>query len=389
MAIYGAKEKSEILLKMLTGLEKNAGITAVHQGSIARAFADAVSTEIADLYQSMKFSLDQSNLITASGRNLDSIGELYGVPRKSVTTMVADERQSYNIEFSLSTPYSSSIVIPKDTLVYNDVSSFAAKQYSYKLVEDVTILTGSTKAYGRVTPNFSDNSYVAPKNSLTKHNLVYSEPVVIFVTNPKEVYSNINGESDINYRRRIVASLKARSSGTAESVRMAALSVKGVKDVRIREGSYGIGSCDVIVVPESSTYIKSLPTTILGVINSVKPVGIRFNIRIAEKININLGITVTLAAGTAAIASSGLTSQASLFVRRYLNSLTIGDIVSINEIQRQVRASSDLIRGININFMNANGEELPIQDAVFNSVREYPAAGTVAVYSVIMSSSNY
>jgi len=389
MPIYGSKEKSEILLSMLTGLEKNAGITAVYQGSIARAFADAVSTEISDLYESLKFSIDQSNLLTASGRNLDLIGEIYGVPRKSVTEVVAQDRQSFNIEFSLSIPYSSAIIIPKDTLIYNDVSSFATRQYSYKLAEDVTIVSGSTRAYGRVAPNFSDNSYVAPKNSLTKHNYVYSEPVVIFVTNPKEVYSNINGESDTNYRRRIITSIKARSAGTAESVRLAALSVKGVKDVRIREGSYGIGSCDVIVVPESSSFIKNLPNTILQVIDSVKPVGVRFNVRIAEKMTINLGITITLASGTSTPAAGGIANQASLFVRRYLNSLTIGDTVSVNEIQRQVRSSSDLIRGVSINFMNGNGRDLPIQDITFNNVREYPAAGTVDVYSVIISASNY
>jgi hypothetical protein len=56
MPIYGEKEKSEILTTVLSSLERNAGVSAAYPGSIARAFAEAFSTEIADLYSSLSFS---------------------------------------------------------------------------------------------------------------------------------------------------------------------------------------------------------------------------------------------------------------------------------------------------------------------------------------------
>lgn len=389
MAVYGAKDRSQILVSVLNSLEKNSDISAIYPGSIARAFAEAFSSEVSDLYESLRFSISQSNLTTASGRNLDLIGELYGVPRKSITDFVSEERRSFNIEFFLDKPHSGDVRIPKDILVYNDVSNFASKQYGFKLMADVIIPSGSLRAYGRVEPNFFDNSYVAPRGSLTRHNFIAPPTVLVFCNNPKEVYSNVNSEGDDNYRRRILASMKTRATGTAESVRFAALSVKGVRDVRIREASYGIGSCDIIIVPEVASALKALPETILTAVTAVKPVGVRFNVRIAEKINFNISATITLPAGNSDNVIAGVRSQATLFVKRYLNSLTIGETVSMSMIERQIKMSSDLVRGVRFNAFSADGKELPLQDYSLNSVKQYPAAGNVNIYSVIIGNATY
>lgn len=388
MPLYGSKEKEEILTTVLSSLEKNAGITAVYPGSIARAFAEAFSTEIADLYSALDFSLRQGSLSTASGRNLDLIGDLYGVVRKQISDAAATERQSFNIEFYMQKPYSSEVIIPKDTLIFTSVENFAVRQYRYKLHDSVTIQIGSTKAYGLVVPDFSDNTYVAPRGSLISHNFIAPPGVVVFCTNTKEVYSNINSESDDNYRRRIVSSIKTRATGTAESIRFAALSVKGVRDVRIRESSYGLGSCDVIVVPETLSAIKQMPEVISAAINAVRPAGVRFNVRLAEKLSVNLVATISLTSSVSSSLTAGIKNQASLFVKRYLNSLTVGDTVSITEIERQIRQSSDYIRNVSINSFNVDGKELPLSDFTPSSDKVYAGAGNISIYSVIMGQSN-
>lgn len=389
MPAYGIKSRTEILQQIMNSLESSAGISAVYPGSIARAFADAIGSEISDLYEAFRFTVEQTDLSTASGRNLDVIGDLYGVPRKRVTDFVAQDRLSFNIEFFIQNPHSGDIVVPDGTLVFNDVTSFATKQYSFRVVGDIFLPAGSTKAYGKVTPNFDDNSYVAPRGSLVRHNFIAPSAVTVFVTNPKEIYSNVTGESDENYRRRIIGSIKTRASGTLESVRFAALSVKGVRDVRVREASYGLGSCDVIVVPEVASQVKELPTLILSNILGVKPAGIRFNIRIAERVPINVSAVATVGRGTSDGVAGAISRQAQLFVRRYLNSLTIGSTVSISEIERQIRNSSDLIRGVVINGFNANGRDLPFEDYTIEDVRHFPSTGNVSISTAIIGVSNY
>jgi len=387
--IYGTKDKSEIVNGILNSLQKNAGITAVQPGSIARAFADAIGSEIADLYSSLSFSLRQGALSTASGRNLDLIGDLYNVPRKNISDAAAAQRQSFNIEFYIQKPYSVDIIIPKDTIVYTNVNNFSTKQYQFKLNGPVIIGAGTTRAFGLVIPGFNNDTFVAAIGSLTSHNAINPPGVVIFCNNTKEVYAIVNSESDENYRRRIISGLKSKTTGTVESVRFAVLAIKGVRDVRLRESSYGVGSCDIIIVPEVSSELKAMPDLVYNAIISVKPVGVRFNIRIAEKLPIGISATITLGPNLSDTFVLAIRNQASLFVQRYLNSLTIGDTVSINEIQRQIMVSSDYIKYVNINSFNTNGKEILEKDFTPLSDKLYPVSGAVSIYSVIMGVTNY
>lgn len=389
MPIYGIKNKSDILINVLNALQKDAGISAIYPGSVARAFAEAFSSEISDLYEALRFNISQGDLMTASGRNLDLIGDLYGITRRNVSEYSSQDRESFNIQFFIDKPHSSDVVISSGTLIYNDVSNFITKQYTYKLAGDVVIGRGSTRAYGRVEPNFTDNAYVAPVNTLTKHNAFAPAGVIIFCLNPKEVYSNTSAESDSNFRRRIVASIKSKAVGTLESVRFAALSVKGVRDVRVREGTYGVGSCDVIVVPEMAADTANLPQRVMIAVNAVKPVGVRFNIRIAEKVNISIDAIIRMPMGVSATLVEGVKNQSIIFVKRYLNSLTIGDSVSISEVERQIKASSDYIQSCYITSMSAEGLDLPLSDFSLDTVKKYPVAGLISINSVIMGSSSY
>lgn len=389
MPIVYSKSKAEILGKMLLSLEKNAGITATYPGSIARAFAEAVAVEVGDLYEALKFSVNQTSISTASGRSLDLIGELYGVRRKVVSPEIEQDRLSYNIEFYISSPSSSDITIPKDTLVYNDVTEFSSRQYQYKLQDSVTIIAGTTRVYGRIAPSFTGQDFSAAKNTLIKHNFTSVEGSIVFCTNTKEIFAMPGMESDDSYRRRISFSIKEKSYGTAESLRLNALAIPGVRDVRIRESSYGMGSCDVIVVPETQTINPSFVQNVLDSLSPRKPVGIKLNIRIAERIPISLAVNIVLPQGLSSTAISAIENQVSIFMKRYLNSFTIGSTLSYADIEAQIRGSSDFIKSVNVLTVTAKGQEISKGVFTLNSEREYMIAGSVSVFSVIMSSTGY
>jgi uncharacterized phage protein gp47/JayE len=389
MAVNYTKSKQQILSKIMTALERNAGISANYPGSIARALAEALAIEIGDLYEAIKFSVDQTSLSTASGRSLDLIGDLYGIFRRSVSQDIQQERSSFNIEFFISAPHSGIINIPSETVVYNDVTDFSTVQYQYKLAGNVAILPGTTRAYGRVIPNFNSADFTASKGTLTRHNYISPEGVIVFCSNTKEVYSMMNMESDEMYRKRIIKAIKGASFGTAESMRLTALGVSGVRDVRVRESSYGLGSCDIIVVPESQKISSSLVTELYASLGQVKPVGIKLNIRMAERVPINVAINVVLPAGLSDSVVTGIENQASLFLKRYLNFKTIGDSISFGDMESQVKLASDFIKSVNILSVSSNGKEIPKGVYRINDDRQFMIAGNISVFSVIMSSINY
>jgi uncharacterized phage protein gp47/JayE len=373
-----------MLVATLNSLQKNAGISAISPGSIARAFAEAIHSEISDLYNSLKVSIEQSNLSTASGINLDMIGTLYNVQRRTISSELVPERVTGNIEFYLNTTHSSTVTIPKGTLVYNDATAFSSTQYQYELNSDIVIATGNTRAYGSVKAKFADNNVTAARNTLVRHNFISPPGIVVYCNNPKEVYSSLNSESDDNYRRRIVSAIRGSASGTAESVRFAALSVKGVRDVKIREASLGVGTCDIVVIPETQAGISIMSQLVYEKIKSVKPVGINMNLRIATKKLVDVSATLTLREGTTGAIARSVENQSKIFLNRYLNSLTIGDSVSISEIERQMKLSSELIMSVTVGNIKVDNRNIPNKDYRLSDDKSYMAAGTLSLFSVIM-----
>jgi uncharacterized phage protein gp47/JayE len=378
------KSKEQMLVATLNALQKNAGISSISPGSIARAFAEAIHSEISDLYNSLKVSIEQSNLSTASGINLDMIGTLYNVQRRTISSELVPERVTGNIEFYLNTTHSSTVTVPKGTLVYNDTTAFSSTQYQYELSSDVVIATGNTRAYGSVKAKFADNNVTASRNTLTKHNFISPPGIIVYCNNPKEVYSSLNSESDDNYRRRIVSAIRGSASGTAESVRFAALSVKGVRDVKIREASLGVGTCDIVVIPETQAGITTMSQLVYEKIKSVKPVGINMNLRIATKKLVNVSATLTLREGTTGAIARSVENQSKIFLNRYLNSLTIGDSVSISEIERQMKLSSELIMSVTVSNIKVDNRNIPNKDYRLSDDKSYMASGTLSLFSVIM-----
>jgi len=378
-----------MLIATLDSLQKTVGITSISPGSIARAFAEAIHSEINDLYNSLKISIEQSNLSTASGNNLDMIGALYSVQRRTIYTDLAVERSTANIEFFLNTTNVTDVIIPSGTLVYNDVTTFSTIQYAYEVTGAVVIPAGNTRAYGAVKAKFSDNNITAGRNTLVKHNFIGPPGVVVFCNNPKEVYSSLNSESDDNFRRRIISSVRGSASGTAESIRFAALGVKGVKDAKVRDASHGIGSAELIVVPETQSGISTMSQLVYASVQTIKPVGINLNIRIATKKLIDVSASLILREGTSTTLARGVENQARIFLNRYLNSLSIGGSVSISEIERQMKMSSEVIISVIVDSIKVDNKNIPNKDYRLSDDKSYMASGSLSLYSVIMGTSNY
>jgi hypothetical protein len=76
-------------------------------------------------------------------------------------------------------------------------------------------------------------------------------------------------------------------------------------------------------------------------------------------------------------------------MKRYLNSLTIGDNLNIETMRGQAFMASDLISEVSFSSITVGGIEIPQENYSLSSDRAYMAAGLVAVYPAIMGAGKY
>jgi len=167
------------------------------------------------------------------------------------------------------------------------------------------------------------------------------------------------------------------------------LAVKGVKDAKIREASFGIGSCDIILVPETRSSISTMSQYVIEQVKAIKPVGVNINVRIAERKPVDLNMSLVLREGTNTSVARAVENQARIFINRYINTLSIGDSLSITEVERQARLASEVIVSATINSLRVEGQNIPNKDYRLSDDKSYMTAGSLSIYSVIMGSSDY
>lgn len=71
-------------------------------------------------------------------------------------------------------------------------------------------------------------------------------------------------------------------------------------------------------------------------------------------------------------------------MNRYLNSLSIGDSVSISEIERQIKLSSELIVSVTVSNVKVDNKNIPNKDYMLSDDKSYIAAGIISLFSVII-----
>ena len=209
MAFF-AKTEQQILADALGKIVNSTTITATSPGSVARAFTEAISTEMGSLYSVLDFNFSQQNISTASGSSLDLIGSLYNVTRKTIANTTIIDQALGAFYFYIPSTYSQDITIPAGTLIYTDNSSYVGNQLTYATTADCTIAAGRTRAYASIAPQFANSVFTAGANTLTVIGANYIQPsgITVLCTNPKVIQAQVGQEADDSYRYRITQGVR-------------------------------------------------------------------------------------------------------------------------------------------------------------------------------------
>ncbi|HJS83579.1 MAG TPA: baseplate J/gp47 family protein [Nitrososphaera sp.] len=357
MTAFVTKSRNELLRLALEKLQKNTPITAVGPGAVARALAEAVTTELADFYEALDFNTSMAFVSTAQGRALDLIGVLYNIPRKTLTDIASIDQELGAFYFYIDQPYHDPIVIPAGTRVFTPNDSFVGQQLVYVTNLDVTIPIGRTRVWASIRPLTIDSIFTVGKDSLTMHTFTPPEGVLVRSTNPKPITPEKGFEADEDYRVRLTKGIRTSSGGTEEAIRFTALGVPGVRDVRVRLAPYGLGSYEVIVVADESRLNQAITFRTVESLNKVRPIGVRMFVRTPDVITVEIHANIVLR-DVVNLDRAGVARRAEIAIIRYLNKLSVGQPLIYNQLIQAIFDAIDVISDVSLTRFRANASEI-------------------------------
>ncbi len=378
MALF-TKTTSEIVSEALLKVTNSTSITATSPGSVARAFIEAVATELGDFYSILDFNLSQYNLSTATGSSLDLIGSIYNVTRKNITNLSIIDRALGAFYFYLDAPYSSNITIPNGTIIQTDNTSYVGNQFTYATTDTYIIPAGRTKVYASILPQFTGATYTAGVNTLTVIGSSFTQPTgaTVRCTNPKTLEAQVGQESDDSYRYRIQQAVRVAAGGTIDSVRLSGIGVAGVRDVSVRNTPYGLGSFECLVTPEDYAQAQNVLIAATTAMDAVRPIGVRMYSRLPTFLPVDVGCSIVISS-TLNIDTTTIVNGAQVAVVQFLNQPLVGSQLVYNELIQAIMNSSDAILDVTLNNLAVNATQVLFKNYT-PAADEQLVPGTVTV----------
>jgi phage-related baseplate assembly protein len=250
----------------------NPPLTDRNPGSVTRLLAESFAREYAVLSRQLEGIYNASFVETASGRDLDQIGLLVGVERRTATFAIG------SVVFFRSTPSPADIFIPAGARV--STAKPPAAQFETRI--DTTLRRGSLSVEAPIQALASGPPGVVAAQAIA----VINSPIlgVDGVSNPQATGFQSAGESDDQLRTRIQRGLEGAGRATPGSLLAALTTIPGLreKDVQIVEDPIsrpGVIQLNVALpqLPpgQEAEMLTRLAEQAVGLIEEVRPVGVR------------------------------------------------------------------------------------------------------------------
>lgn len=345
--MYRAKTKNQVIIEAVNSLATKSSITQLSPGGKARAMIEAIASVVGSMSADTSDGIMQTLLTDATGVTLDLIAESYGIQRlQPVPPRIESGDQSLKYYVRRGTfgdiNGGNDIIIPAGTQIRsatdNAVIYFVQR-------ETIQLSASESEAFfsaDQVGQNFG--SSVAP-GTLIKHNYGgYADANfnALLVTNDRGV-SGRPPESDGNLRFRIRSQITAGATGNATAVRIAALAVPGVADIRILGNRAGLGTFDVVVYGINPDVSDSVLLQVQSRIDRVTAMGSRAIAVPPRLVGISLATDIRFRPGTTQADKNKTFAQIEDTIRRYVNDLLPGQLLTINGLALRILSVSDLI----------------------------------------------
>lgn len=356
MAFF-TRTKADILSRSLDRLSQNTNITQLAPGAKARFILETLAEEQGEQFITFDENLMQAFIKYANGRMLDFFGDMLNNPRREATHA---EDETDNFMFYVTTGTFGDIngdtnfVIPAGTIVstipYDSamITPGIEEQpiIEYTTTQAVTCRSDESFVYVPVRASVEGTNSSVPRNVLKQHNYaryLQSEKALLKCINRYDIDTGEDRETDEAYRYRLQNLFRARSLAIPPAIRLAALSVPGVSDIKEVVCEQGPGTFSIYIKSVTPTVSPKLLNEVSANVGSVTAEGIRGYILAPETIGLEFVANVTWSQkATAAERSSGYVAMREA-VERELNRTQIGQQISFLDLIDIMRDSYSLV----------------------------------------------
>lgn len=343
MPIQSPKSSSQYASEILTALQAT-GITNTAPGGKARALADILANKMGQLEANMFIEASQLILPSATGSALDALGSIYNLPR-----IQASDASSPSIDNNFTFYVNSGtfgdinngqdIIVPAGTRVFTAVAN--GPVYT---VDAATTLSASASiqpfSASSLGTGSSGNALASIFNRSNFTNYTQSPFGALLVTNNNGIVSGRDAESDADYRYRLSLKLQSTGGNAEVNIRAAVLQIPGIQDLAFKPLA---GTYEVFVYGISPNIPQSLLSLVQTAMNSLTAYPLTGRAIVPDLVGFSISTTLTLKKGLPSIDQSAVISSATVAAANYINNLSIGQELVINEIANLIMSSDSRI----------------------------------------------
>lgn len=365
--MFFLRTSDEIFANCTQHLLDKTAITQQSPGSKARSLIEIFSEELGDAYETFSLNNGKSLLSRADGRFLDYLGDIYGASRNQAKASWTEDVDAI-IRFYVegggtfgTINGGGDIAIPQGTLIYAGIDLGAANilernltegnrlqdAIGYRTLNAYVLPSGSTEVFVSTEAVNPGNTSNVAKGALRFHDFTsYSRSAdkLLRVENVAAILNGKNRESDINFKYRLQQQIKVKSGSNETALRLTALVVPGVADVKIIPYEKGSGSASVYIKGQSREVSDQLIYSVQVKLNGIASTGVRAVARKPKLLGLEAHIKVIYGEELQPEEKSAIEGAMIDVGEDYIGSLDLGESFIRSDFVSRLKAVSPSIK---------------------------------------------
>jgi uncharacterized phage protein gp47/JayE len=337
-------------------METRTGITNYGPDSAARSLIDAVIAEIYRDKQDTRAAFLASQIPTATGRDLDAIGQSLGVGqynRLEATRATVDSSER-NLAFYTETDFGTinggaAIPIPAGTVIRVRATPAGQTPIEYETTAAVTLPATSKLAYISAQARSIGASQNVGAMSLIEHNFTGYTDVAnnsLKITNYFPVLNGRNVEDDKLYRYRLANAFKTLSSHNAIRAKLMGLEVPGVVNISVVKGYYGIGTACIFVFGADGESNTDLVRAVQRRVDTIQIPGLKLYVSAGIRVYVDIDMNVVTNREITDAQQRSYEAGIKRAIATYLGDAEAREVVDLEELRLRVLENTQGLVGI-------------------------------------------